>query len=105
LWASTSTKDPSYSPIKYVEELVVPGTVNTMPLETLNTYRRMGRPELRLERHLAEAADAREGLERLDVDLESVAQQLEKEGVTKFIEPFDKLQQWLENKRRGQRPS
>ncbi len=55
LWASTSTKDPSYSPIKYVEELVVPGTVNTMPLETLNTYRRLGRPELRLERHLAEA--------------------------------------------------
>ena len=105
LWASTSTKDPSYSPIKYVEELVVPGTVNTMPLETLNTYRRLGRPELRLERHIAEASDVREGLERLDVDLESVAQQLEREGVAKFVEPFDKLQQWLENKRRAQRPS
>jgi transaldolase len=105
LWASTSTKDPSYSPIKYVEELVVPGTVNTMPLETLNTYRRLGRPELRLERHIAEGADVREGFERLDVDLESVARQLEEEGVAKFIEPFDKLQQWLENKRRSQRPS
>ena len=44
LWASTSAKDPSFSPIKYVEELVVPDTVNTMPLETLNTYRRLGRP-------------------------------------------------------------
>jgi transaldolase len=105
LWASTSTKDPTYSPVKYVEELVVPGTVNTMPLETLNTYRRIGRPELRLERHIAEGCDAREGLERLDVDLEGVAQQLEREGVAKFIEPFDKLQQWLENKRRGQQPS
>jgi transaldolase len=105
LWASTSTKDPSYSPIKYVEELVVPGTVNTMPLDTLNTYRRLGRPELRLERHIAEASDAREGLERLDVDLEAVAGQLEREGVAKFIEPFDKLQQWLEDKRRAQRPS
>jgi len=105
LWASTSTKDPTYSPVKYVEELVVPGTVNTMPLETLNTYRRIGRPELRLERHIAEGCDAREGLERLDVDLEAVAQQLEREGVAKFIEPFDKLQQWLENKRRGQQPS
>jgi transaldolase len=105
LWASTSTKDPSYSPIKYVEELVVPGTVNTMPLETLNVYRRLGRPELRLERHLAEAADVREGLERLDVDLEAVAQQLEREGVAKFVEPFDKLQKWLEDKRRGQRAS
>jgi transaldolase len=105
LWASTSTKDPSYSPIKYVEELVVPSTVNTMPLETLNTYRRLGRPELRLERHIAEASDVREGLERLDVDLEAVAGQLEREGVAKFIEPFDKLQQWLEDKRRTQRPS
>jgi len=105
LWASTSTKDPAYSPIKYVEELVVPGTVNTMPLETLTTYRRLGRPELTLERHLAEASDAREGLERLDVDLEAVAQQLEREGVAKFVEPFDKLQKWLEDKRRGQRPS
>jgi len=105
LWASTSTKDPAYSPIKYVEELVVPGTVNTMPLETLTTYRRLGRPELTLERHLAEASDVREGLERLDLDLEAVAQQLEREGVAKFVEPFDKLQKWLEDKRRGQRPS
>jgi transaldolase len=105
LWASTSTKDPSYSPIKYVEELVVPGTVNTMTLETLNTYRRLGRPELRLERHIAECSDTREGFERLDIDLEAVAQQLEREGITKFIEPFDKLQQWLEDQRRGRRAS
>jgi transaldolase len=105
LWASTSTKDPAYSPIKYVEELVVPGIVNTMPLETINAYRRLGRPELTLERHLADASDVREGLERLDIDLEAVAQQLEREGVAKFIEPFDKLQKWLEDQRRKQRPS
>jgi transaldolase len=105
LWASTSTKDPAFSPIKYVEDLVVPGSVNTMPLETLNAYRRLGRPELTLERHLADASDVREGLERLDVDLENVAQQLEREGVAKFIEPFDKLQKWLEDQRRSQRPS
>ena len=102
LWASTSTKDPAYSPIKYVEELVVPDTVNTMPLETLNAYRRLGHPELRLERHIAAASDTREGLERLDVDLEAIAQQLEREGVDKFIEPFDRLQQWLEGKRRAE---
>jgi transaldolase len=105
LWASTSTKDPSYSPIKYVEELVVPGTVNTMPLETINAYRRLGHPELRLERHLAEGADTREGLERLGVDAEAVAAQLEREGVAKFIEPFDKLQKWLEDQRRSQKAS
>ena len=102
LWASTSTKDPAFSPIKYVEELVVPDTVNTMPLATLDAYRRLGRPELRLERHIADACDTREGLERLDVDLEAVAQQLEKEGVAKFIEPFDKLQKWLEDRRHAQ---
>lgn len=99
LWASTSTKDPAYSPVKYVEELVVPRTVNTMPLETLNTYRRLGRPELRLERHIAEGSDARESFERLDVDLEGIAVQLEREGVAKFIEPFDRLQVWLEQRR------
>jgi transaldolase len=101
LWASTSTKDPSFSPIKYVEELVVPDTVNTMPLETLNAYRRLGRPELRLERHIAEGCDARESLERLDIDMDAVAIQLEQEGVAKFIEPFDKLQKWLEAQRRA----
>ncbi len=99
LWASTSTKDPAYSPVKYVEELVVQGTVNTMPLETLNAYRRLGRPELRLERHIAEGSDARESFERLDIDLEAVAMQLEREGVAKFVEPFDRLQSWLEQRR------
>ena len=77
----------------------MPGTVNTMPLETLNTYRRIGEPELRLERHIADSSDTREGLERLGIDLDAVAQQLEREGVTKFIEPFDRLQKWLEDKR------
>lgn len=105
LWASTSAKDPSYSPVKYIEELIVPNTVNTMPLETLNAYRRMGHPELRLERHLAAGCDTRESLERLDIDLEAVAQQLEREGVAKFIEPFDKLQKWLEERRRAPRAS
>jgi transaldolase len=56
---------------------------------------------LRLERHIADSSDTREGLERLGIDLENVAQQLEREGVTKFIEPFDKLQKWLEDKRRS----
>ena len=99
LWASTSAKDPTYSPIKYVEELIGPETVNTMPLETITAYRRLGRPELRLERHIAQASDAREGLERLGVDLDAVAEQLEREGVVKFVEPFDRIQRWLEEQR------
>lgn len=99
LWASTSTKDPTFSPIKYVEELIAAQTVNTMPLETLQTYARSGQPQLRLERHLADSGAVRDGLERLGIDLEEVAQLLEREGVKKFVEPFDKLQGWLQEKR------
>ncbi len=101
LWASTSAKDPAYSPVKYVEELVAAETVNTMPRQTLEAYRRLGQPEARLERHMADAADALESFERLDVDLDAVAETLEDEGVRKFVEPFDQLQAWLEEKRKN----
>jgi transaldolase len=101
LWASTSAKDPTYSPIKYVEDLVAADTVNTMPRQTIDAYRRLGHPEARLERHMADAADARESFERLGVDLDAVAETLEREGVAKFIEPFDKLQGWLEERRKN----
>jgi transaldolase len=101
LWASTSAKDKTYSPIKYVEELIAPNTVNTAPLETINAYRQSGRPELRLERHLADSSRIRDGLNKLGIDLDDVAQELEKEGVRKFVEPFDKLQGWLEERRAG----
>jgi len=94
LWASTSTKDKRYSPIKYVEEIVLPQTVNTMPLETIDAYRQTGHPSL--QRGAVATAPARlKALADAGVDLEAVALQLEKEGVDKFIEPFDRIQSWL----------
>jgi len=99
LWASTGTKDPTYSDVKYVEALIGPDTVNTLPPETLNAYRKHGDPALRLEQELKESDDAIAGLAKLGIDLETVAQQLEEEGVIKFIEPFDKLQTALEQRR------
>lgn len=99
LWASTSTKDKSYSPIKYVEELIGPNTVNTAPLETINAYRQSGKPQLTLKKHIAESKGIRDGLNKLGIDLEEVARQLEEEAVRKFVEPFDKLQGWLEERR------
>ncbi len=99
LWASTSTKDKSYSPIKYVEELIGPNTVNTAPLETINAYRQSGKPQLTLKKHIAESKGIRDGLNQLGIDLEDVARQLEEEAVRKFVEPFDKLQGWLEERR------
>lgn len=99
LWASTSTKDPAYSPVKYVEPLIGPETVNTLPPETLEAYRRHGDPASRLEQDLAQAAEAVTRLARLGVDLETVARQLEEEGVKKFVAPFDKLLASLEQRR------
>lgn len=99
LWASTSTKDPTYSPVKYVEEIIAPDTVNTMPRETINAYRSTGKPELRLKTKIAGAAEIFAGLQGLGINMEAVADQLEREGVKKFIEPFDKLQASIEERR------
>ena len=99
LWASTSTKDPSYSPVKYVEELIAPDTVNTMPGETIKAYRTMGKPEPRLQPQIADATKIFAALQGLGINMAAVAEQLEREGVKKFIEPFDKLQASIEERR------
>jgi len=99
LWASTSTKDPTYSPVKYVEELIAAETVNTMPRETIAAYRTQGKPELRMQSEIPGAAAIFTGLKAIGIDMTVVADQLEKEGVKKFIEPFDKLQASIEERR------
>lgn len=100
LWASTSAKDPAYSDVKYVEPLIGPDTVNTLPPETLIAYRKHGRPALRLEQDPEQVDTIVAGLAKRGIDLEAVARQLEEEGVRKFIEPFDKLLAALEQRRR-----
>lgn len=91
LWASTSTKDPSYDDAMYVEALIGPDTVNTLPPETLAAYRDHGDPGLRLEEHL-DATYALPGqLAALGLDLDAVSDELERQGVQKFVEPYDKL--------------
>ena len=99
LWASTGTKDPKVSDVKYVEALIGPETVNTMPLETLNAYRAHGKPAARLEDGLDDARTALNDLAQIGIDMAAVSQQLENEGVKKFNEPFDKLLKSLESKR------
>jgi transaldolase len=91
LWASTGTKNPNYSDVKYIEELIGPDTVNTVPLETLIAYHDHGEPQARLEQNAGEAARLLKRLPTLGIDLAAVTQQLEDEGVTKFNQPFDKL--------------
>ena len=91
LWASTSTKNPDYSDVKYVEALIGPDTVNTAPLETLDAYRDHGEPKARLEHDVKEAHWLLERLPELGIAIDNVTRQLEDEGVEKFIKPFDKL--------------
>ena len=100
LWASTSTKNPAYPDVKYVEPLIGPDTVNTLPPETLEAYRDHGDPAPRLTEGADRAAGVLSRLAELGLDLDQATQQLENEGVEKFNQPFDSLMATLEDKRR-----
>jgi transaldolase len=91
LWASTSTKNPAYSDTKYIEALIGPETINTMPVETLAAYRDRGRPERRLDRKTAEAYQILRDLSTIGIDLDAATDQLEGEGVEKFSAALDRL--------------
>jgi transaldolase len=96
LWASTSTKDPAYSNTKYVEALIGADTINTMPLDLLTTYRNHGDPAARLENNIEAARNSLAKLTDFGLDLNAIAEQLEKEGVQKFSSAYNIL---LENLR------
>lgn len=95
LWASTSTKDPMESDIKYVEPLIGPGTVNTMPVETMNAYRDHGNPANRIGEGLSDAIKLLDDLASAGIDLEAATRELESEGLSKFNQPFDRLIQGI----------
>jgi len=95
LWASTSTKRPDYSDVKYVDELIGPDTINTVPVATLDAYRDHGNPAVRIEQDLETARRVLDQLPRLGIDMNQVTQQLEREGDQKFCEPYDHLMQTL----------
>ncbi len=89
LWASTGTKDPAYAPTKYVEPLVGPHTVNTMPLATLEAYAQQGRPSRTLPGDRDHARRVFATLAELGVDLDLVTSELLEEGIDKFVRPYD----------------
>ena len=99
LWASTSTKNPAYSDLKYVEALIGPETIDTIPLETLVAYRDHGKPASRLSKNGVKAAGTLRRLSEAGIDLDAVTRQLEDEGVQKFVKAFDVLMNTLEEKR------
>jgi transaldolase len=91
LWASTSTKNPSFSDVRYVEALIGPETVNTLPMETLDAFRDHGNAAPRLTQNVDKAHRILGDLAKVGIDLDQIAAQLEKEGVQKFATPFDSL--------------
>ena len=101
LWASTSTKNPAYSDTKYVEPLIGPDTINTVPVETLNAYRDHGHPEQTLDQEVREAYQLLGSLSSVGIDLDAVTQQLEDQGVEKFITAFNQLMGSLKEKAAG----
>src|SRR5919109_1746680 len=100
LWASTSTKDPLYHDVRYVEPLIGPCTVNTMPDETIDAFADHGVVQAAtIEADLEAARQVFSDLQKVGVDFDCVAWQLENEGVQKFIDPFDQLMETLADKR------
>jgi transaldolase/transaldolase/glucose-6-phosphate isomerase len=96
LWASTSSKNPAFKATKYVDALIGPNTVDTVPMETLEAYRTEGEPEDRLTQDLDEATYVLDQLEEKGIDLKEISQKLEDEGVEKFIAPYEKLLKAIE---------
>lgn len=105
LWASTSTKHPGERDVRYVEALIGPETINTMPRNTLEAFREHGDPTPRLEQGREEADAVAQELAELGIDRDAVARQLEHEGVEKFIQPFDHLHDALHDRLAALRPS
>jgi transaldolase/glucose-6-phosphate isomerase len=91
LWASTSTKDPSYPDVLYVNELIGRDTVNTIPPATFDAFRDHGKPSASLEADLDAAHDTMDTLEKVDISMKQVTDDLVTQAVKLFAEPFDKL--------------
>jgi transaldolase len=91
LWASTSTKDERYSDVKYLDDLVIPGTITTMPIETLAACRDHGSPAPVIEQKLAESRAVSAELRMLGLDLDALGEQLQCEGVRKFRTAYQQL--------------
>lgn len=91
LWASTSSKNPDFRDTKYVEALIGPNTVNTIPMDTLEAFRDHGQAENSLEDGLDKASDTLAQLKKAGINLDALTQKLEDEGIEKFNQPYAKL--------------
>lgn len=97
LWASTGNKNPAYKDTRYVEALIGPKTVNTIPLETLEAFRDHGVVANTLEKDIDKSINVLNRIKNTGIDMEEIASQLEEEGIQKFKIPYDKMLQAIES--------
>jgi transaldolase len=105
LWASTSTKNPAYPDVLYIEDLIGADTVNTMPEDTISAYQDHGNPKARLETGIKAAHKLFDELREAGVDYDDVTTTLEREGVEKFSESYAELLEALHQKRESLAPA
>ncbi|MEO6290870.1 MAG: transaldolase [Ginsengibacter sp.] len=98
LWASTSSKDPSFSDVKYVEGLIGNETINTIPLKTLSAFNDHGNAESLLENDPAKASYVLDQLIKNEIDINAITKKLEDEGIEKFNKAYDKILKGIEKK-------
>ena len=98
LWASTSTKNPVYSDVKYVEELIGAETINTIPPHTIDAFLDHGRVELTIERDIDKAKSNLARLKTLGIDIDEICREIQDTGVKAFQDSFDKLIRSIEQK-------
>ena len=97
LWASTSNKNPAFKDTRYVEALIGPKTVNTIPLDTLEAFRDHGVVASTLENDLDKANSILDQIKSAGIDMEEISNRLEEEGIQKFKVPYDKMLQAIES--------
>ena len=98
LWASTSTKNPVYPDVYYVEALIAPETIDTLPPATLAAFRDHGRPRIAIEDDLHDARASLTRLEEVGISLDQVTAHVLADGVRLFVEPFEKLLKTIESR-------
>ena len=100
LWASTGTKDPSFSDVLYVESLIGKDTINTLPMETLDAFRDHGKAAETITTGLDEADQALAELKAKGIDIDKITQKLEDEGIEKFNQAYEKLLKSIDSQKR-----
>lgn len=99
LWASTSSKDPAFSDVKYVEALIGPETINTLPMDTIDAFRDHGKVANTLTENVGHSEKVLQKIKDNGIDIDKITQDLVDEGIEKFNAPFDKLLKGIEKQK------